>query len=781
MAMPQERPPPAIRSRIMGDTASDVAQTVQLIPDESITDAIGRGHTLATAAADIIDNSLDHNAERIVVRFVVEDDRLVAIRIRDDGSGMTPRKLLDAMTLGKRSQYGDEALGHFGIGLKAASLSQALTLTVFTTSAEGPPCAMRITRGSFTGQVLDQRAAELGYSWDARGPLSTGTVVEWSGLEAISHSQLASERRSWLDRTITGLSHALGLTFHRLIQLRGIRLTIDTWDRRTGTAGPPRIVEPRDPFQFTISGMNGYPAVIGASTTDGARLEAECFILPPRSDSPSAWLLGRNPVEWQGLYIYRHDRLLQAGGWLDVRPDDKRLRLARVRIDLNSPLERHLRLRHEKSGVTPTQEFSAALEAATNEAGLTLDAFRSHAREVLRASNVRTSAVKPVVPVGAGIPERVIEAVRDELGERAGDAIRVEWEMLGEDRLFEMQLERRRIAFNLGYRAALGGNEVALVPTLVYLLLENYFTRDWLRDTTKAQIDAWQKVATAAMLAQLGDDAYDPLANWDAELAIPASRISGGPMPSPPSVQLRWAHLGQRGVDSDAGREDFVLHSDFAPEQLEIELAVSATQPVDVPLLEGESADSSADTPDDMDPFVAPSDERALEDEPAIEMEPESVSESVSLATRQKWSAPASVHAQPGDREIVVLYRSGAEIDAIASTIGAEPHDVTMRLCALLLGVEGDDVDDENLAAMHGQPYTPQDREKILEMYRGGASVRRIAERLMRTPFAIGWQLLSSPKHPVEVPRRLIRQIDRALDASTGTPASFNPSHADAG
>ncbi len=765
----------------MGDIGSDVAHTVQLIPDESITDAIGRGHTLATAVADIIDNSLDHNAERIVVRLVVEDDRLVAIRIRDDGSGMTPSHLLDAMTLGKRSQYGEEALGHFGIGLKAASLSQALTLTVFTRSAEGPPCAMRITRGSFTGQVLDQTAAEHGYSWDGRGPVSTGTVVEWTGLETVSHSKLASERRSWLDRTITGLSQALGLTFHRLIQLRGIRLLIDTWDRRTRTAGPPRVVEPRDPFQFTVSGMSGYPTVIGASTTDGARLEAECFILPPRSDSPSAWLLGRNPVDWQGLYIYRHNRLLQAGGWLDVRPDDKRLRLARMRIDLNSPLERHLRLRHEKSGVTATQEFSAALEAATNEAGLTLDTFRADAREVLRASNVRTSAVRPVAPVGAGLPERVIEAVRDELGERDEDPICVEWEMLGEDLLFEMQLERRRIAFNLGYRAALGGDEVALVPTLVYLILENYFTRDWLRDSTKAQIDAWQKVAAAAMLAQLGDDAYDPLANWDAELAIPAMRALGGPMPSPPSVQLRWAHLGQRGQDSDADREEFVLHSDFASEQVRVELHPGPIQPVDLTLVDVEGAEGSAGTHEDVELFVAPSDEPAIEDKLATEMDLEPASELVPLATQQKWSVPAPVRAQRGDREIVALYRSGAEVDTIASTIGAEPHDVTMRLCALLLDVEGDDVDDENLAAMHGQPYTPQDREKILEMYRGGASVRRIAEHLMRTPFAIGWQLLSSPKHPIEVPRRLIRQIDRALDASAGTPASFNPSRTDAG
>ncbi|THG30559.1 hypothetical protein E6C70_14415 [Glaciibacter flavus] len=765
----------------MGDITSDVVETVELVPDESITDSIGRGHTLATAVADIIDNSLDAHAERILVRFVVEDDRLVAVRIRDDGDGMTPPMLLDAMRLGRQQNRDDAALGHFGIGLKAASLSQALTLTVYSMSHAVAPCAVRIRRGSFTGEVLDHVAAERGFEWDARGPQSTGTVVEWRDLETISHSQIPTERRGWLDRTITALAHALGLTFHRIIQLRGVRITIDTWDQRTEAAGPPRVVEPRDPFQFSLTGKTGYPTAISATTSDGAQLDAECFILPPRSDSPSVWLLGRTPVDWQGIYIYRNDRLLQAGGWLDVRPNDKRLRLARIRIDLTKPLERHLRLRHEKSGVTPTPEFSSALEAAVNSSGLTLDIFRSHAQDVLRASNVRTSTVKPAVPIGQGLPDRVVEAIRNELGERDDDPIEVEWEMLSEDRLFDMQLEQRRIVFNLGYRAALGSSDNALVPTLVYLLLENYFTKDWLRDSTKAQIDAWQKIATAAMLAQLGDDTFDPLANWTLQPSNDAQRVLPGPppspRPSPPRVELRWARLDPSGEDpssdddrwaDELGAVDVDVHSG----ELAIEVAAADGPRPSLPIseeadLEVRGTDGSGNEEETAPPLAS---EPAAAPQIAPRVEPSAFRRELPL-----------VRARPGDREIVAIYRTGADIDTIANTLDADSRDIALRLCALLLDLEGDDVDDPNLAAMHGQPYTPADREKIIEMYRGGTPARRIAEHLMRTPFAIGWLLLSSPKRPVVVPRNLLRRIDRALDDTASAPARLESATLDAG
>jgi len=736
-----------------------VARVVELTPDESITDAIGRGHTLMTAVADIIDNSLDAKAENIRIRFLVDDDRVVAVRIRDDGIGMTPPVLQDAMTLGKQQTRSVAALGHFGIGLKAASLSQALTLTVYSRNYFGDPCAMRIRRGSFNGEVLNGSAAESGYEWDARGPASTGTVVEWQNLEGVNQSQLATERRSWLERTIASLLQTLGLTFHRIIQDRGIRITIDTWDVRVGAPGLPRKVEPRDPFQFHLSGQAGYPTSIAATMSDGARLEAECFILPPRSDSPSAWLLGRNPVEWQGLYVYRHDRLLQAGGWLDVRQDDRRLRLARMRINVTEQLERHLRLRHEKSGVTATPEFIAALERATNERGVTLDLFRNDAAELYRASNVRKQTVKPAVPVKSGLPDRVIEAVRDEVGERDDDPIRIEWAMLSEGQLYDLQHDRRLLRFNLGYRAALGGEGAAIVPTLVYLLLENNFSKSRLNQVTRDQIDAWQAIASAAMLAQMGDDSYDALANWPARPASAAAQrpvIMAGPRPTPPSVELRWAHLGQRGqvaLQTESGGE----HVPAAKE------------------LTGPSHSLITPTPTQFETTAI-----AIHSDIPAGVEPEELELGVDEGDGQKIKGAETIvrsltpltNVLPGDREIVVMYRSRADIDTIAATLEVDARDVAMRLSAVILQLDGDDIDDQETAALHGMPYSPDERERILNLYREGRTIQWIASHYGRTQFAIAWLLLSSPKRPVEVPKGLVKRIDRALATAPASDAA---------
>lgn len=754
-----------------------IEDVVELQPDESITDARGRGHSLSTAVADIIDNALDADAERVLVTFVVENDHLRAVRIRDDGGGMTRTGLVGAMTLGHPQIRASDSLGHFGIGLKAASLSQAKTLTVFTQSASEKACAMRIQRGSFKGHILSETSAREGFTWDARGPASTGTVVEWSELETANYSRVAAERRSWLNTTISGLADTLGLAFHRLIHLRGIRITIEVFDQRLGVSGPPRTVEPRDPFNFSTSGHAAYPKTLSATTADGAVLNAECFVLPPRSDSPSAWLLGKNPVEWQGLYVYRHDRLLQAGGWLNIRPPEKRMRLARIKIELTAELERHLRLRHEKNGVTATPEFSAALESARAPDGTTLDSYRLASSDVLKKSHARVVRIKPAVPVSAGLPERVIEAVQEELGENDADPIEIVWEILPDDLLFELRLEGRQLVLNLGYKAALGGNNSTLFATLTYLLLESHFTKGWLGVGTRAQIDAVQKVALAALLAQFGDSAYDLMAEWDAPAqALAESRrletqdsrptVPSSPRPAPPSVPLVWAHLGGRGEIRPVEAPETAPPPEPDPDETDL--------PGDkVSDFEARSATSDTAKPQ-VEAHVhaeVPSTLRALGNESQAEGEQTDGAKSSVRADSGGRRIPLPpIKTQPGDREIVTHYRAGIDLEATAVSLGREPRDIAVRLAALLLDLEGPDIDDEGLAAMHGLPYNPEERERLIEMFRGGMPVRRIAETFMRTPFDIAWQLFSSPKRPVEVPRVLLRRIDKALRAEDDAP-----------
>lgn len=84
-------------------------------------------YDLAAALADLIDNSIKAEAEKIYIEFVPEDDDVI-VRIRDDGTGMSREELIAAMR--PASTHPEEIrtkfdLGRFGWGMKSASLSQA--------------------------------------------------------------------------------------------------------------------------------------------------------------------------------------------------------------------------------------------------------------------------------------------------------------------------------------------------------------------------------------------------------------------------------------------------------------------------------------------------------------------------------------------------------------------------------------------------------------------------------------------------------------------------------
>src|SRR4051812_36799244 len=106
-----------------------------LPPDAGYAKALtNQGYDFENAVADLVDNSLDAAADAIVVHFLRDSKRIVSLLVLDNGKGMDGEALDQAMTVGRRRDYGDHALGMYGTGLKAASLSQARSLTVISTS-----------------------------------------------------------------------------------------------------------------------------------------------------------------------------------------------------------------------------------------------------------------------------------------------------------------------------------------------------------------------------------------------------------------------------------------------------------------------------------------------------------------------------------------------------------------------------------------------------------------------------------------------------------------------
>ena len=87
------------------------------------------GYDFAQSVADIVDNSIEANASLVTIDIEFDGDDSW-VRIADNGSGMRPDELREAMRYGANREYDLDDLGKFGLGLKTASLSQCQVLSV---------------------------------------------------------------------------------------------------------------------------------------------------------------------------------------------------------------------------------------------------------------------------------------------------------------------------------------------------------------------------------------------------------------------------------------------------------------------------------------------------------------------------------------------------------------------------------------------------------------------------------------------------------------------------
>ena len=91
------------------------------------------GHTMPSAVADLVDNSISADATKIAITFGRPDGGHGRwLTIADNGNGMSAATLAEAMRIGSASEYEENALGKYGYGLKGASWSQAKVFTVVT-------------------------------------------------------------------------------------------------------------------------------------------------------------------------------------------------------------------------------------------------------------------------------------------------------------------------------------------------------------------------------------------------------------------------------------------------------------------------------------------------------------------------------------------------------------------------------------------------------------------------------------------------------------------------
>lgn len=494
-----------------------VGTAITLPPDPHIMDAIGRNHRLETAVADLVDNAVDAGATQIRVRFVVADDCVRSFYLVDDGRGMSSAAIDAAMVIGGVRQYSDTDLGHFGLGLKASSFSQADSLTVISKAQDTPAVGRRWlttkASSSFECDIVDTDFCdfEIGRDWGFIDAISSGTVIRWDAVRTFPTGSDASITSRFIQDTTVRLQHHLGLVFHRFIQQGTIRIGIDVEDVSAGVVGPVIEVKHLDPFEYSRPGATGYPRHLRADMVDRP-LTVVCHVWPGRSQLPQFRLPGAQPDRFQGLYLYRRDRLLQAGGWNNVEVQRRDLQLARVAIDLDDDLlsAGHFRMNPEKSRVETGPEFADALARGMAEDGKTFKLYIEDAARAFKESNQRTRTRSPIAPLGRGVPPRVRRAVRTELTAVPGvGEVDLRWRTFSDSTFFDIDRGENVIWLNVAYRSLFTGvgnarfNDAPLIKTLVFLLIESLFHGNYMGPKDRDNFELWQTLLTVAATAEL--------------------------------------------------------------------------------------------------------------------------------------------------------------------------------------------------------------------------------------------------------------------------------------
>lgn len=250
----------------------------------------------ASAVSELIDNSIQAAATEVDVTLtnLDEEEYGIEVSVLDNGCGMDPFTLRQALRFGGSTRFGDRSgLGRYGMGLPNSSLSQARRVVVYTWQETGA------AKSSARGRTASPRVfySYLDVDEIARGELehvpvpkiadpppdacvgSSGTLVVWQRCD-----RLDNRRATTLARKI---SAELGRRFRHFLW-EGLKLRVN------GVA-----VEPADPLFLRSSGKQPVAELFGEEITYEVAVDPND---PSRGTGYVTVRFSELPVrEWQGL------------------------------------------------------------------------------------------------------------------------------------------------------------------------------------------------------------------------------------------------------------------------------------------------------------------------------------------------------------------------------------------------------------------------------------------------------------------------------------------------
>lgn len=313
------------------------------------------GYTFPIAVADIIDNSITANANKINIVATFKPD--MRFEILDDGIGMHTDELIEAMRLATKNPEAKRKksdLGKYGLGLKTASFSQCKKLTVV--SKKGKDITARQWDLDYISVNNKWLLITPEYSSIKNFPLykelikqDSGTLVIWEHIDAIEMKAFSNE--------IAKLRDHLSLVFHRFIEgfpgIKALKIIVNE-----------NLLKAFNPFNPEHPASQQLP--VEKIKISNQNILVQPFILPHHSkvsqEEYDKYATDEGYTRSQGFYLYRANRLLIYGTWWKLHKMIDAHKLVRIKIDIPNDQDQYWGIDIKKSTASPSEEIKKDLK-----------------------------------------------------------------------------------------------------------------------------------------------------------------------------------------------------------------------------------------------------------------------------------------------------------------------------------------------------------------------------------------------------------------------------------
>jgi len=380
------------------------------------------GYSFETAIADLIDNSIAALATDIHIQAYRENSGEPVIYLLDNGIGMNAVELDDAMAYGSSERDEKRSLGKFGMGLKTASTSQARKLTVITkregvvqsatwdidhvvredkweliwgsseekefgemiselpnnnlklipiSSENDAHCCPHCEFGNMTKSSYEEVTDHINEKHIVND--DSGTAVLWQNIDRIikKYKDPNSEdaEKAW-NKIMVRLKDHLMMVYDRYLDqnntnVRTVKIMLND-EKLKGW----------DPFCKALSDKTAMikrdrMLVIDANGNEVAPFTITAYAIPSKSElSKEEMVLTKmnKANNWQGIYVYREDRLLVAADWFRLRAREAHANKLRIELKFDYRLDEDFQLDFKKTRII----FNPAIRAQLRDNWLPL-------------------------------------------------------------------------------------------------------------------------------------------------------------------------------------------------------------------------------------------------------------------------------------------------------------------------------------------------------------------------------------------------------------------------